>query len=112
MAMRAAKTNETDMSSNVAGSRSRIISPTGRPVEKLMPKSPLSTAKSQRTYCTGTGWSRPSRWRKASITCGSMKSRFSRKIASGPPGAAWMIRKINREMPKRSGTIWMRRRRT
>ena len=46
----AAKMNETVINSRVAGSRSRIMTLTGWPVVKLIPKSPVSTAPSQLMY--------------------------------------------------------------
>ncbi len=55
--------NEAPMSSSVAGNRSRIISDTGRVVEKLTPRSPRTAAVSHRTYWTGMGSSTPSRSR-------------------------------------------------
>ena len=49
-ATRAARTNATPISSSVAGSRSAISAPTGRLVEKLVPKSPRTVAPSQWAY--------------------------------------------------------------
>ena len=80
----AARRKEAPMSSSVAGSRSRIISETGRVVEKLMPRSPRAAAPIQRTYWTCTGWSTPRRARYASMTSGSMKRPDSRRAPSGP----------------------------
>ncbi len=51
----AARRKAEAMSSSVAGRRSRIISATGRVVEKLMPRSPERAAETQRTYWMWTG---------------------------------------------------------
>ena len=55
------------VSSAVTTSRLRIIWSTGNPVRQLTPRSPRSSAPSQRTYWTWIGWSRPKNARIARI---------------------------------------------
>jgi len=55
------------VSSAVTSSRLRIICTTGVPVRQLVPRSPRSTAPSQRAYCTWIGASSPKNARRARI---------------------------------------------
>ena len=73
-------------SSSVTGSRSTIVSATGRPLLLDSPMSPRTTWLSHVTYWTGTGLSSPYFSRTASSAAGS---RFSPASASAvSPGSA------------------------
>ena len=80
------------VSDRVVGSRSRIRSVTGLPDVKEVPRSPRSTAVSQCQNCTGNGWSRPRRWRAASIA--SSEALSPATTEAGSPGVMWISRKV------------------
>src|SRR5579884_3168702 len=97
-------------SRRVTGAASSTIAIVDCPVRNEV-RWPVSSEPSIFTYWTGSGSSSPSWWRSA-CCCSGVACETSMSRAVGSPGARRTTRKEMIEIPIRTGTAWISRRRT
>src|SRR6185295_365260 len=98
------------VSTSVALKRVSTSPSTGRFIQIDRPRSPRATSPSQCTYCTCSGWVRPSSARRRSRS--AWVAWEPSMISAGSPGARCKTMKMMIETPSRTGTSSSRRRTT
>ena len=97
------------VSSRVARKRISTSPSTGCRIRMERPRSPWSTWPIQRTYCIGSGSSRPSAARRRATS--SWVACEPSMISAGSPGERCRTRKTTTDTPSSTGTSRSRRRR-
>ena len=81
---------------------------TGWPVRKDVPRSPCTTPRRNRRYCSRSGRSRPSLARSSATSCGDAASPSI--ACAGSPGMRWMSENTSVATPSSTGIVSARRR--